>query len=94
MRVLSTIITGMEDEGDIEVKDEESWDIWCEAPESKTYLEYDTLEELWGNWPTEGEADIACGYKERNFWNCSARVLGSLIEPDEATAAILWCYGL
>jgi hypothetical protein len=24
MRVLSTIITGMEDEGDIEVKDEES----------------------------------------------------------------------
>jgi hypothetical protein len=44
-----TIITGMEGEGDIEVKDKESWDIWCEAPESKTHSEYDILEKLWGN---------------------------------------------
>jgi hypothetical protein len=26
------------------------------------------------------EADIACGCKERNFWNCSAKVLGLVIE--------------
>jgi len=44
-----TVITGMEGEGDIEVKDKESWDIWCEAPESKTHSEYDILEKLWGN---------------------------------------------
>jgi hypothetical protein len=37
----------------------------------------------------KGEADIAYGYKERNFWNCSARVLGSVIEPDEATTGVL-----
>jgi hypothetical protein len=39
----------------------------------------------------EGEADIAYGCKERNSWNCSARVLGSVIEPNEATVAVLWC---
>jgi len=37
------------------------------------------------------KAEIAYGCKERNFWNCSARVLGSVIELDEATAAVLWC---
>jgi hypothetical protein len=46
MRVPSTVITGMEDEGDMKVKDEESGDIWWEAPESKTHSECDILEEL------------------------------------------------
>jgi hypothetical protein len=49
MGVPSAVITGMEGEGDIKVKDEESGDIWCEAPESKTHLECDIPEELWGN---------------------------------------------
>jgi hypothetical protein len=39
----------------------------------------------------EEEEDIACGCKERNFWNCSAKILGSVIELDEATAVVLWC---
>jgi hypothetical protein len=47
MRVPSTVITGMEGEGETEVKDEESGDIWCEAPESKTHSECDIPEELW-----------------------------------------------
>ena len=94
MRVPSAVITGMEDEGDAKVKDEESGDIWWEAPESKTHSECDIPEELWGNWPMEEEAEIVYGCKERNFWNCSARVLGSVIELDEATATILWCGGL
>jgi hypothetical protein len=37
------------------------------------------------------EADITYGCKEINFWNYSTRVLGSVIELDEATAALLWC---
>jgi hypothetical protein len=49
------------------------------------------FEKVQGNWPIEEEVDIACGCKERNFWNYAARVLGSVIEPDEATAAVLWC---
>ena len=93
IRVPSTIIIRMEGEGDIQVKDEYG-DIWCEATKSKTYLEYDIPKELWGNWPMKEEANIACGCKDRNFWNCSARVLGSVTEPHEVTAAILWCGGL
>jgi hypothetical protein len=42
----------------------------------------------------EEEADITCGCKETNFWNCLARVLGSVIELDEATATVLWYDGL
>jgi len=91
--VPSAVIRGMEDKGDTEVKDEESGDIWWEVPESKTHSECDIPEELWGNQLME-EANIVCGCKERNFWNCSAKVLGSVIEPEEATAAILWCGGL
>jgi len=91
MRVPSAVITGMDDEGDTEVKYKESGDIWWEAQESKTHLECDILEELWGNWPMKEKADIAYGCEERNFWNCSARVLGLVIELDEATAAVLWC---
>jgi hypothetical protein len=49
MEVPSAVITRMEGEGDTKVKDEESGDIWCEALESKTHLECDILEELWGN---------------------------------------------
>jgi len=94
MEVPSTVITWMEGEGDIEVKDEESGDIWCEAPKSKTYLECDILEKLWGNWPMKVKVNIACDCKERNFLNCSARVLGLVMEPDEVTAAALWCGGL
>jgi hypothetical protein len=40
------------------------------------------------------EAYIDYGCKERNFWNCLVRVLGSMIGPDETNAAILWCGGL
>jgi len=94
MGVPSIVITRMEDEGDTKVKDEESGDIWWEAPESKTHSKYDIPEELWGNWPMEEEADITCGCKETNFWNCLARVLGSVIELDEATATVLWYDGL
>jgi hypothetical protein len=47
--VPSTVIIGMEGEGDTKVKNEEYGDIWCEAPESKTYSKYDIPEELWGN---------------------------------------------
>jgi hypothetical protein len=89
MRVPSVVITRLEGEWVIEVKDEESRDIWCEAPEFKTHSECDMPEELWENWPMKGEADIAYSCKERNFWNCSARVLGSVIGPDEATTAVL-----
>jgi len=87
MRVPSIIITRMEGEGGTKTKDREYKDIWCEAPESRTYSEYDILEELWGNWPTE-EASIACAYKKRNFWNCSVKVLWLMIEPDEANVAV------
>jgi hypothetical protein len=94
MWVSAVVITGMEGEGETEVKDEESGDIWCEAPESKTHSECDIPEELWYNWPMKKETDIACGCKERSFWNCSAKVLGSIIEPEEATAVVLWYGGL
>jgi len=92
--VPSAVITGMEGEGDTKVKDEESGDIWCEAAESKTHSKCDILEELWGNWLTEEEADIAYGCKEKNFWNCLAKVLRSVIGSDETTAAVLCCGGL
>ena len=46
MRVSSTIITGIENEWDTKAKDEESWDLWCEAQKSKIYLEYDIPQEL------------------------------------------------
>jgi hypothetical protein len=49
MRVPSTVMTGIEGEGDIEAKDEKSRDIWREAPKSKTYSESDILKELWDN---------------------------------------------
>jgi len=91
IKVSSTVITGMEGEGDTKVKDEEYRDIWCEELESKTYSKFDILEELWGNWPTKEEANIACGCKERHFWNCLARVLGSAIRPDETTVVVLLC---
>ena len=42
----------------------------------------------------KGEVDIAYGCKERNFWNCSAKVLGSVIKPNEDTIAVLWWGGL
>jgi len=91
--VPSAVIIGMEGERGHKVKDEYG-DIWCEATKSKTYLEYDIPKELWGNWPMKEEANIVYGCKDINFWNCSARVLGSVIEPHEVTAAILWCGGL
>jgi len=77
----------MEGKGETKVKDEESRDIWCEAPESKTHSECDIPKELWGNWLMEEEVNIACGCKKRNLWNCSTKVLGSIIELEEATAA-------
>ena len=46
IEVPSIVITGMEGEGDTKVKNEESRDIWCEALESKNYLEYGIPEEL------------------------------------------------
>ena len=49
MRVSSAVITGMEGEWDTKVKDEESGDIWFETPESKTHLECDIHEKIWGN---------------------------------------------
>jgi hypothetical protein len=48
--VPSTVMTGIEGEGDTKAKDEESGDIWCESLEFKTHSESDILE-LWGNWP-------------------------------------------
>jgi hypothetical protein len=57
----------MEGEGDTEVKDEESGDIWRVTPKSKIHSECDILEELWGNWPIKGEADIACDCKEEKL---------------------------
>jgi hypothetical protein len=83
--VSSAVIIGMKGEGDTKVKDEEYRDIWCEAPK------FDIPKELWGKWPTEEEADITCGCKERNFWNCLARVLGSVIGPDVTTVVVLLC---
>ena len=79
----------MAGKGDTKVKDEKYRDRWCEAPKSKTYSKFNIPEQLWGNWPIEEEADIACGCKERNFWNCLARVLGSVIGPDETTVVVL-----
>jgi hypothetical protein len=42
----------------------------------------------------KGKTDITCGFKEKNFWNCLAKVIGSVIKPDKITTAILWCGGL
>ena len=67
---------------------------WWEAPESMIHSECDIPKELWGNWPIEEEADIACDCKERNFWNYSAIVLGSMIKLNEVTVVVLWCGGL
>jgi hypothetical protein len=61
------------------------WSIKIQDP-----FKCDIPEELWGNWPIEGETDIAYGCKERNFWNCAAWILESVIEPDEATIVVLW----
>jgi len=94
MRVSLAVITGIEGKRDIKVKVEESRDIWCKAPKSKTHLKCDILEQLWDNWLMEKKVDIACGYKEKNFWYCLARVLGSVIEPDKTTVVVLWCGGL
>jgi hypothetical protein len=87
------VMIGIEDKRNTKTKDEESGDIWCEAPESKTHSDYDILEELWGNWPTK-KTDMACGCKERNFWNCSVRVLRLVKGPDKTNVAILNCGGL
>jgi hypothetical protein len=92
MRVPSAVITGIEGKGDTEVKDKESGDMWCEALESITHLECDIPKELRENCHMEEEMDNACGCKEKNFWNCSTKVLRSMIEPDETTASVLW-YG-
>ena len=43
------VITGIEGEWDIEVKNEESKGIWYKALKSKTYSNYDIPEDLWGN---------------------------------------------
>jgi hypothetical protein len=94
IRVLSTVMTWIKDEGDTKANDEESGDIWCEASESKTHSKYDILEELWGNWHIKEEVDIACRCKERNFWNCSARVLELVKGPDKTIDALLWYDGL
>jgi hypothetical protein len=67
---------------------------WCETPKTKTHSECDIHEELWGNWPMEENADIAFGYKERNFWNCSVKVLRSVKGPDETIVAVLDYGGL
>jgi hypothetical protein len=42
----------------------------------------------------EEETDIACGCKERNFWNCSAEVLELVKRPNETIVAVLWCDSL
>jgi hypothetical protein len=86
--VSSAVITGIKSKGDIKVKNEESRDIWCEAPKSKTRSECDILEELWGNWPTKEKADNIYECNERNFWNCSVKILVSVIEPNETIVAI------
>jgi len=89
MRVSSAVITGIKGEGDTEVKDEESGDIWYETSESKTHLKYNIPEELWGNWLAKEKVYIVCGCKERNFWNYSARELGSVTKPDETIVTVL-----
>jgi len=92
--VSSAVMVGIKDEGVIEAKDKESGDIWCEAQEFKIHSECDIPEKLWGNWPTEEEANIVYSYKERNFWNCSIIILGSVKEPDKTTAVLIDCGGL
>jgi hypothetical protein len=42
-----TVMIWLKDKGDTKIKDEESRDIWCEAPESKTHLGCDIPEKLW-----------------------------------------------
>jgi hypothetical protein len=94
--VSSVVMTGIEGEKDTEAKDEESEGIWCEALEFKTRSECDIPKELWGNWPRgkKKRVDITCGCKERNFWNCSVRVLRSVKEPNETIIVVLWYGGL
>ena len=94
IEVPSAIITWIEDGGHTKEKDEKSKDIWCEPPKSKTHTKDDIPKELWGNWPTKEETDIACGYKEINFWNCSTRVLGLVKVTDEAIVTVLYYRGL
>lgn len=85
------VMTGIEREGHIKTKDEESDDIRWEVPESKIHSKDDL--EFGGNWSMK-KAEIVCGCKERNFWNWSARTLGSVNGPDEAAAAVLDCSSL
>lgn len=42
----------------------------------------------------EEEVYIACGYKKRNLWNCSVRVIWLMKGSDETTVSILDCGGL
>jgi len=44
---------------------------------------------------------LTYGRNEHCLWlqgekllNCSTKVLGSVVEPEEATVAVLWCGGL
>jgi hypothetical protein len=61
MRVSSVVMTWIEGEEDIKVKDEESGGIWCEALEFKTHSECDMPKELWSNWPIGKK-------NEHNLW--------------------------
>ena len=98
-RVSSIVKTNVEDKKE---KDKESGDIWWEAPESKTHIEKDILEELVIGKPKK--ADIVCGCVARNFWNCSRREatvgLGDNVGPNPnkssvgTIAAVLNCRGL
>jgi hypothetical protein len=40
----------------------------------------------------EEEANIACGCKERNFWNCSARVLGNRAWGSYCCGIVVWWF--
>lgn len=58
--VPSAVITNIDETGFIDTKDLSSYDIWCDAPESRIHMEGelpDTLEEFK---PLGEEADMAC----------------------------------
>lgn len=47
--MLSIVMTWIDNDGDINAKDEGYGEIWCETLESKTHSDCDIPKELWDN---------------------------------------------
>ena len=59
--VPSAVITDLDEVGLTDTKDLSSYDIWCDAPESRIHMEGDIPDRLEDFKPVVEEADMACG---------------------------------